>query len=199
MSTTLEQTMLQTEPEVVLQTALQPEPQFDPQSEPQATGDPSDPVLHAVSDLISDIRAKVVAELTWAGQAESPRLRDAIAAMRESIRGELCEKLRSEFETRFHESMEIAKRQFMEKLLQATASAEDERNRLREEITANRKRAAEISAELLSKQSELEHMNRETPAMLENPDIDLAKIVHHKAIITELSAYLKGLKYLSGE
>src|ERR1700688_3969197 len=131
----------------------------------ESTGDLSGPVLQVLSDIISDIRARISAEVNWAGQSESPRLRDALAAMRESVRAELCESLRDEFEARFRESMEIAKRQFKEKLRDAMADAEKERNRLREEVAATRERAAEISAELLSKESELEHMNRETPSM----------------------------------
>jgi hypothetical protein len=165
----------------------------------ESTGDLSGPVLQVVSDIISDIRARISAEVNRAGQSESPRLREALAAMRESVRAELCESLRDEFEARFRESMEIAKRQFKEKLRDAMADAEKEQNRLREEVAATRERAAEISAELLSKESELEHMNRETPSMLEDPDIDLARIMRHKAMVTELSAYVKGLQYNSDE
>jgi hypothetical protein len=167
------------------------------QTTPEFAGDLSDPVVQVVSDIISDIRARISAEVNWAGQSESPRLREALAAMRESVRAELCESLRDEFEARFRESMEIAKHQFKEKLRDVTADAEEEQNRLREEVAATRKRAAEISAELLGKESELEHMNRETPSMLEDPDIDLSRIMRHKAMVTELSAYVMGLKFLS--
>jgi hypothetical protein len=169
------------------------------QTTPESTGNVIDPVLAVVSDLVSDIRARITAEVIWAGTAESPRLREALAVMRESVRTELCESLRSEFEARFRESMEIAKRQFKEKLQTATACAEEEGNRLREEIAASRKCTAEIAAEILSKESELEHMNRETASMLEDTEIDLSRIMRHKAQVTELGAYLKGLKFLSGE
>ncbi len=164
-------------------------------SEPAA--DPNAAVVDAVAELISDLGTRIAAEMSRIQQDQGPKLQEALAAFRESVRQELAGKMRDEFETRFRESMDVSKRQFAQKLQEAAASVEQERNQMQEEISAARKRAMEISAELIGKQSELEHMNRETASMVEDPNIELSKIIRHNAVVSELAAYIRGLQFLA--
>ncbi len=117
--------------------------------------------------------------------------------VRESLRNEVSENLHNEFESRFRESMELAKSQFKQKLEEETARFEEERSRLQQEVAAHRRNAADIAAELVSKQAELDPFNPETAEMLEDPDVELSKLVRNKVSITELSAYVRGLQYLA--
>jgi chromosome segregation ATPase len=73
----------------------------------------------------------------------------------------------------------------------------EEVDRLREEVSAVRKHTAEVSAELSIKESELENLNGKIAAMLEDPAAELATIMRHRGLVLELSAYIKGLRYLS--
>ena len=161
------------------------------------SGDCSEPVLQVISDLISDAAARILTEMRMAELSEASPLREALHAMRESVRREVSDSLRDEFEARFRESMEVTRREFNDTLQETIASLQEERDRLREELTTARKQAAEISGELADRQSELEHLNREIATMLEDPTIDLSKIIRYKGLVTELRAYIKGLQYVS--
>ncbi len=161
--------------------------------------DPGEPVLAVFSEIVADIGSRITAEIRQAGQVEAARLQKAIAHMRDSIRQEVAGELREEFEARFHQSMEVAKSEFADKVHSLTASLEREKSELHHEVAAARKQATEVYAELLARRSELEHLNREIASMLEDPDIELSKIMRHKGLVTELSAYVRGLQYLSGE
>ena len=165
---------------------------------PEPESAPTDPVIQAFSDFVSDIGARIANELRSAEQFQAARLLETLAALRDSVRRELSENLREEFESRFRESMAAAKQQFTEKLQEASARLEEERSQFLGEIDTARRRASEISAELISKQSELEHLNRETAKMVEDPNIELSKIIRHNAKISELKAYVQGLHYLAG-
>ena len=122
---------------------------------------------------------------------------EAVGSMGETMLMEMRDSMRADFEIRFRESIETAARQFNEKLEETVAKFEAERVELYREVSESRKRASEIAAELIAVQAQLDHLNRETAAMLEDPNSELAAIMRHKSQMIELSAYLKGVQYLS--
>ena len=149
--------------------------------------------------LVSDIGTRISAELSRAEQAIAPRLEGALAVRYEAMRCELSDILREEFEIRFHESMNEAKRQFSEKLQEASATLEEERNKLNEEIAAARNRTRELSEELTIKQSELERLSREAASMIDDPDVELSRLIRHNSMVNDVKAYIRGLQFQSGD
>jgi len=132
-----------------------------------------------VSELFSEIKK--------AEDAHRDKLQQAFSSVRESLRAELSD----EFEVRFQRSMELAKEQFNEQFQQTAAELE-------EEFRQSRQLKSSVRAELVAKQAELAHLERETAAMLENPEVEISRVIRNNALVGELRSYVRGLQYQAG-
>ena len=136
-------------------------------------------VVSSVSDLFSDIKK--------AEDAHLDKLRQSFSEVRAALRSELSD----EFELRFQQSMELAKEQFNQQVQQSAAELE-------EEFKHGRQLKSNVRAELVAKQAELDHLERETAAMLENPDVEISRVIRNNALVAELRSYVRGLQYQVG-
>jgi glutaredoxin 2 len=138
-----------------------------------------EPVVTCVSDLFSEIKK--------AEDAHLDKLRQSFSEVRATLRAELSD----EFEARFQRSMELAKEQFNQQVQQ---TAEE----MAEEFKQTRQIKSTVRAELVAKQTELEHVERETAAMLENPEVEISRVIRNNTLVAELRSYIKGLQYQVG-
>jgi len=136
-------------------------------------------VLSCVSDLFSEIKK--------AEAAHVDKLQQAFSEVRATLRSELSD----EFELRFQHSMELAKEQFN---LQVQESAAE----LEQEFKQTRQLKSGVRAELVARQAELEHLERETAAMLENPEVEISRVIRNNTLVAELRSYIRGLQYHLG-
>lgn len=138
-----------------------------------------DSVLSCVSELFSEIKK--------AEAAHVDKLQQSFSEVRAALRSELSD----EFETRFQRSMELAKDQFNQQVQQSTSELEGE-------FKQSRQLKSSVRAELVAKQAELEHLERETAAMLENPEVEISRVIRNNTLVAELRSYIRGLQYQVG-
>jgi hypothetical protein len=147
---------------------------------PKVTETPlPDSVLSCVSELFSEIKK--------AEAAHVDKLQQSFSEVRLALRAELSD----EFERRFQRSMELAKEQFNRQVEQSAAELEAE-------FKQARQLKGGVRAELVAKQAELDHLERETAAMLENPEVEISRVIRNNALVAELRSYIRGLQYQAG-
>ena len=132
-----------------------------------------------VSDLFSEIKKVEDAHLD--------KLRQSFSEVRASLRAELSD----EFEVRFQKSMALAKEQFNQQIQQSAAELEVE-------FKQNRLVKSGVRAELIAKQAELDHLEGETAAMLENPEVEISRVIRNNSLVAELRSYIRGLQFQVG-
>lgn len=166
-----------------------------------AEGSTSEVLSTDMSRLIAEIRGQVMATADLQGVeiACAPMVQNLYTNLREAVRQELETTIREESETRLQESLGKLREQFMHKIERAGIELEIERRRLREGAGGSHQRDNAIMEELRLKESELDVMNVELSAMIENPEIEIDKMIRHNASMAELKAYVRGLRFQIGE
>lgn len=138
-------------------------------------------------DVVVSCVTELFAEIKKAEDAHLDKLQQSFLTVREALRSEVS----GEFETRFQRSMELAKEEFNQKFKQSVEELE-------EEYKQSRQMKSSVRAELVAKQVELEHLERETAAMLENPEVEISRVIRNNALVAELRNYVRGLQYQVG-
>lgn len=136
-------------------------------------------VLSCVSDLFSEIKMCEAAHVD--------KLQQALSEVRAALRAELSD----EFEQRFQHSLQLAKEQFNQQVRESAAELE-------EEFKNARQLKSGVRAELVAKQAELDHLERETAAMLENPEVEISRVIRNNTLVAELKSYIRGLQFHVG-
>jgi hypothetical protein len=154
-----------------------------------------------MSRLIAEIRGQIMAtaDLPDIEIACAPMVQNLYSSLRDVVRQELEVSIREESEARLQESLGKLREQFMQKIERAGIELEIERRRLREGAGGSQQRDNAIMEELRVKESELDVMNVELTAMIENPDIEIDKMIKHNATMAELKAYVRGLRFQVGD
>lgn len=132
--------------------------------------DSPDRLLGELHELTADVQRRISAEIQNAVEAHALKFQEIYLKMREAVASELRESLWQEFQIQLHRSMEDV-----------------------------RKRDNDIAEELNRKETEFDNMNRETIAMIEDPDVEIAKVIQRNVKQSELQAYIRGLRYSLGK
>jgi hypothetical protein len=156
-------------------------------------------VSKCVSDLFSSISFKVATEIRSAEEGHAEALRQALEAVRDGVRRELTDAIRLEFDERFRQEVELAKEQFIRKFDEKAGELLTERSDSRAELLEFRKRMGQVAAELTGKEAELAHLDRETASMIEDPDVEISKIIRNNTTLTEIKCYIRGLQFQMGK
>jgi hypothetical protein len=154
-----------------------------------------------MSRLIAEIRGQVMAtaDLQDTEIACAPMIQSLYTNLRDAVRQELEASIREESEARLQESLGKLREQFMQKIERAGVELEIERRRIREGAGNSHQRDNAIMEELRIKESELDVMTVELTSMIENPEIEIDKMIKHNASMEELKAYVRGLRFQIGE
>ena len=129
-------------------------------------GDSRDLLLSTLSEFTDHIQRRMSAELQTAVEAHAPKFHEIYIKMREAVTKELRGILQQQFQTELQRTLDDV--------------------RLRDRA---------IVDELTRKEAEFETMNRETIAMIEDPDVEISKVIQRNVKQSELQAYIRGLRY----
>jgi hypothetical protein len=135
-----------------------------------ANSDSPDQLLNSLREFTEEVQSGIFAQLQSTLAAQAPKFQEIYAKMRETVASELRESLRQEFQIELQRSLDTA--------VQRDNAIQEELNR---------------------KETEFDDMNRETIAMIEDPDVEIAKVIQRNVKQSELQAYIKGLRYSLGQ
>jgi hypothetical protein len=115
----------------------------------------------------------------------------------QSLRGEIQECVRQELGLQFKEVIDLAERQFNERLLQVKSELEKENARLRDRIEELKRRdlRKRLHAEIDRVTKTLNDVEIELARMVNNEDVELSRVIQHNALQSELKSYIRGLSY----
>jgi hypothetical protein len=142
----------------------------DSNSTTPSNGDSPDQLLSTLREFTEEVQSGIFAQLQSTLAAQAPKFQEIYTKMREAVAIELRESLRQEFQRELQRSLDSS---------------------------AQRDNA--IQEELNRKEAEFDDMNRETIAMIEDPDVEIAKVIQRNVKQSELQAYIKGLRYSLGQ
>jgi hypothetical protein len=127
-------------------------------------------LLGTLHELTADVQRRISAELQNAVEIHAGKFQEIYIRMREAVATDVRESLWQEFQIQLHRSMEDVR---------------------------NREHA--IAEELNRKEAEFENMNRETLAMIEDPDVEICRVIQRNVKQSELQGYIRGLRYSLGK
>jgi hypothetical protein len=167
---------------------------------PETNSEPEiDALVEAIESFSEDVRQRIAVEIQKAEEAHAPQLQQLRERIKESVKRELGDAIRQEFDVKYQESLKKLRDQFTRKVEQAAIELEIERKRMHNELSSLRSRDGHVTAELSAKEAALEAMDREMAAMIDNPEIEISRVIRHNAQQSELKAYIRGLRFLLGE
>jgi len=156
-------------------------------------------LIGEVTRITADFRQKLAAELQAFELVCAATTRSLYAQMRESIHQEISMGLHKDSEARLQDSLAKLREQFTQKIERAGFELELERRRLRDGAGSLEQRDLAVIEELHARELELDAMDMELAAMIDNPEIEISKVMRHNAKQAELKAYIRGLKFQRGE
>lgn len=116
----------------------------------------------------------------------------------ENAASELVSDLQNRHQAQYDTGIQILREGFEESLRSATAQWEAERQLLQDEIERLRRQtSSELTQEVTQTEAALEALQQKIGDMLDDPDVELSRVMQEKARQQELQAYLKGLKFNS--
>ncbi|HEY2381088.1 MAG TPA: hypothetical protein VGK48_07885 [Terriglobia bacterium] len=125
------------------------------------------------------------------------RMKEAMIEMRETISREVTERMRKEADANFRSAIDGVRQQFQDRLQQTQSDFERERAQLLKELETLKRTdvTAKLQSELNRTNQALQNVTAEIAQMLDDPDVELAKVIRQNAVQNEMKAYARGLSY----
>ena len=153
------------------------------------SGPQPDPFVEALSLLASELSG-ISARIQQLERSHFERMETAAAKLREQITADLKNQHRAEIQS----GIQIIREQYEQRLRSAAAQWEAERQSLSEDL-ARQRNSSKVAQEVKQTEAALEELQKEIQAMLDNPTVDLSRVMQESARQQQLQAYLKGLKF----
>jgi DNA repair ATPase RecN len=153
-------------------------------SRPQA-----DPFVEALSLLASELSG-IAVRIQELERSHLERMETAAAKLREQIAADLKNQQRAELQS----GIQVIQEQYEQRLRLATAQWEVERQALSEDVARHRN-LSKVAQEVEQTEAALEGLQKNIQAMLDNPTVDLSRVMQENARQQQLQAYLRGLKF----
>ena len=153
------------------------------------SGPQPDPFVEALSLLASELSG-ISARIQQLERSHFERMETAAAKLREQITADLKNQHRAEIQS----GIQIIREQYEQRLRSAAAQWEAERQSLSEDL-ARQRNSSKLSQEVEQTEATLETLQETIQTMLDNPTVDLSRVMQEKARQQQLQAYLKGLKF----
>ncbi len=147
-------------------------------------------------DELADRMTSIAEEIRNPEGPYAAKVREAFSAVKKSEE-ETKTTVRKEFDAQFRVAMETVREQYNTRFLEAKRDLETERDTLAQQLAEvkQKDRAEVLHAELKRTTDALTTAEAEIAQMVEDPDVELSKIIRHNAMQSELKAYLRGLQY----
>jgi len=152
-------------------------------------GTQPDPFVEALSLLASELSG-IAARIQELERAHLERMETAAAKLREQIAVDLKNQHRVELQS----GIQVIREEYEQQLRLATAQWEAERQSLSQNLARHRN-SSKLSQEVEQTEATLETLQETIQTMLDNPTVDLSRVMQEKARQQQLQAYLKGLKF----
>ncbi len=153
------------------------------------SGPQPDPFVEALSLLASELSG-IAARIQELERAHLERMETAAAKLREQIAVDLKNQHRVELQS----GIQVIREEYEQQLRLATAQWEAERQSLSQNLARHRN-SSKLSQEVEQTEATLETLQETIQTMLDNPTVDLSRVMQEKARQQQLQAYLKGLKF----
>ena len=152
-------------------------------------GTQPDPFVEALSLLASELSG-IAARIQELERSHLERMEAAAAKLREQIAVDLKNQNRAELQS----GIQVIREEYEQQLRLATAQWEAERQSLSQDLARHRN-SSKLSQEVEQTEAALETLQKSIQAMLDNPTVDLSRVMQESARQQQLQAYLKGLKF----
>src|SRR6058998_1559227 len=152
------------------------------------SGTQPDPFVEALSLLASELSG-IAARIQELERSHLERMETAAAKLRDQIAAHLQNQHRAEFQSGIH----VLREEFEERLRLATAQWEAERQSLLNQ--ARHRNSSKLAREVEQTEATLQALQQKIQAMLNDPTVELSRVMQEKARQQHLQAYLKGLKF----
>ena len=148
-----------------------------------------DPLVEALS-LFASESSGIAARIQELERSHLERMETAAAKLREQIAVDLKNQHRVELQS----GIQVIREEYEQQLRLATAQWEAERQSLSQDLARHRN-ASKLSQEVEQTEAALETLQKTIQTMLDNPTVDLSRVMQENARQQQLQAYLKGLKF----
>ena len=146
-----------------------------------------DPLVEALS-LFASESSGIAARIQELERSHLERMETAAAKLRDQIAAHLQNQHRAEFQS----GIQVLREEFEERLRLATAQWEAERQSL---LNQARHPNSSKLAQVEQTEATLQALQQKIQAMLNDPTVELSRVMQEKARQQHLQAYLKGLKF----
>jgi len=151
-----------------------------------------DPLVEALS-LFASESSGIAARIRELERSHLERMETAAAKLRDQIAAHLQNQHRAEFQS----GIQVLREEFEARLRLATAQWEAERQSLSNEIEDLRRHSnsSKLAQEVEQTEAALEALQKKIQAMLDDPTVELSRVMQENARQQQLQAYLNGLKF----
>src|SRR5216117_4152407 len=151
-----------------------------------------DPLVEALS-LFASESSGIAARIQELERSHLERMETAAATLRDQIAAHLQNQHRAEFQS----GIQVLREEFEARLRLATAQWEAERQSLSNEIEDLRRHSnsSKLAQEVEQTEAALEALQKKIQAMLDDPTVELSRVMQENARQQQLQAYLNGLKF----
>ena len=152
---------------------------------------PADPFVEPLSLLTSEL-SRIAVSISQLERSHSEQMENAAAQLRHQIAADLQIRHRGEFEM----GIQALREEFEERMRSAADQWEVERSSLLNEIEDLRHRnPSQLAQEVAQTEAALEELQKKIQQMLDDPAIELWRVMRENARQEKLEAYLNGLKF----
>ncbi len=153
---------------------------------------PADPFVEPLSLLVSEVSG-ITDQIQEIQRSHLKRMESAAAQLRDQITADLKNQHRAEFQS----GIQVLREEFEARLRLATAQWEAERQSLSNEIEDLRRHSnsSKLAQEVEQTEAALEALQKKIQAMLDDPTVELSRVMQENARQQQLQAYLNGLKF----
>jgi hypothetical protein len=152
---------------------------------------PADPFVEPLSLLASQL-GQIAASILQLERSHSDEMENAAAQLRHQISTDL----HNQHQGRFEAEIQVLRGEFEQRMCSATAQWEAERQSLLNEIEHLRGRnSSGVAQEVAQTEAALESLQKKIGEMLDDPTVELSRVIPENARQEQLQAYLKGLKF----
>jgi hypothetical protein len=144
---------------------------------------------------------RVTKEIAKVEDGQIANLRAAIGRFRETLMPATEGTIRKEMDAQLQTALAVLREEFDLRLRDSTAEYQQENEKLIKELDELKRSQAsdqskeEVQAEIDRTAKILTEISEEMARMLEDPDVELAKIITENSAQNELRAYMRGLLY----
>lgn len=160
----------------------------------------ADPLIEPLSVLSAEL-VDMANRLQSVRTAHVASIEAAAAQLQISLREQITESLQQRLDADFQKAVQVIRAEFDERLRTAEAAWAEERQSLSKEIEHLRRSGdtRELSVEIAQAETALIQLRSTIGEMLDDPHIEISKLLRARTRETELQTYIRGLQFKANQ